>query len=280
MSQHPSAVSAGERTIDGRRPVALVTGGTRPGRVGAAVALELARAGCDVVLTERPGGTAAGPEHRATVRYGLLAVVPEAAVGVEALDLEQDDPSAWGAGLAARIPRLDVLVHNASLYEPTPLAELGGPGGRATFDRFMRTNAVAPVLLSVALAPLLRASTLRGGGAIVAMGDIHALGETGRARTGFTAYAMSKAALTEGIMTLARELAPNVRVNMVAPGWVAPPAHPAGAGPGARERYLGRTTLGREGTPEEAAAAVRFLALEATYTVGQVLRVDGGWSRT
>jgi pteridine reductase len=86
---------------------------------------------------------------------------------------------------------------------------------------------------------------------------------------------MSKAALLEMTLVLARELAPRVRVNAVAPGVVAFASHEDDA---ARKKYLSRVPLARAGTPRDAAKAVRWLALDATYCTGEVIRVDGGRS--
>lgn len=246
------------------RPVALITGATRPGRVGPAIARRLAAAGCHVIVTCRDQRTdnaiitdAALPPASGVVRLALddLGAVDRAA-----------------ADLARVLPRLDVLVHNASLYEPTPLATLSAE----QLDRFFRVNAVAPLLLSRGLAPMLARSALPGGASIVALADIHALGENGQPRRDFYAYGLSKAALVEAVLILARELAPRVRVNAVAPGVVAFPTSGHESDDAAQARYLTRVPLARAGTPDDAAAAVRWLALEARYTTGQVLRVDGG----
>ncbi|MBX3404464.1 MAG: SDR family oxidoreductase [Phycisphaeraceae bacterium] len=249
----------------GDRPVALVTGGAR--RVGRAVCLSLARAGCDVVLTYNR--SAADAERTAAEARSL-------GVRAEPVELRIDDGAAPGAAsrIATLSPRWDVLVHNASSYEPSPLPGL-------TAERAQRdyaVNALAPLLLSRALAPALAASSLPGGGAIVAMADIHALGEHGLPRANFISYAMSKAALVEMVRSLARELAPRVRVNAVAPGVVAWPEAGHESHEPAQREYLARVPLGRAGTPEDAAEAVRWLALDAHYVTGQVLRLDGGRS--
>jgi pteridine reductase len=138
-----------------------------------------------------------------------------------------------------------------------------------------RVNALGPLLLTKALAGAMRESEMAGGGAVVAMCDIHAMGLP---RSGFAGYAMSKAALVEMVRSLARELAPRVRVNGVAPGVVAWPEAGYEADAGAQAAYLKRVPLGRAGTPEDAAGVVCWLALEATYLTGQVVRVDGGRS--
>ena len=124
---------------------------------------------------------------------------------------------------------------------------------------------------------MLGASEMRGGGSIVAMCDIHAMGEHGLPRSrDFAAYAMSKAALAEMVRTLARELAPRVRVNGVAPGVAAWPDTGHESDAAAQQAYLGRVPLGRAGTPEECAEVVRWLALDATYLTGEIVRFDGG----
>lgn len=242
-------------------PTAVVTGGAL--RVGRAICLALARAGMDIALTYRSSEREAADLVRAVTDLGRVA---------RAFPVELDDPAAveaLGRRLATDLPRLDVLVHNASVYGPTPLAGLTAE----TALRQYRVNALAPLLLSRALAGRLAGSALPGGGAIVAMCDIHALG---RPRRDFTAYGMSKAALAEMVQTLARDLAPGVRVNGVAPGVVAFPEQGYESTPELQRKYLSRVPLGRSGTPEDAAEAVRWLALDARYTTGEILRIDGG----
>lgn len=247
------------------RPVALVTGGAR--RVGGAICRALARAGCDIHLT----CLTSDAEARALVKE-LSALNARAC----AHKLDLSDPSAvesFVGKVLSELPRLDILVHNASAYAATPLAEVTAE----QYERMHRINALSPLLLSRGLAPLLSRSPMSGGGAIVALCDIHAMGLP---RAHYSAYAMSKAALAEMVRTLAIELAPSVRVNAVAPGVVAwhddgAPHEPDAQG---RARYLTRVPLGRVGTPEDAAEAVRWLAMDAKFTTGQIIRVDGGRS--
>jgi pteridine reductase len=225
--------------------VAIVTGAMR--RVGRAIALELERAGCSVLGTSR---TSPDPLLR--------------------LDLDNlEGAERWAAGLARALPRLDVLVHNASIYGPTPLDTLGA----GDLLRYYRVHAAAPLLITGRLAPLLRGSALPAGGAVVAMADMHVLG---RPRRDFSAYAMSKAALVEMVRTLARDLAPRVRVNAVAPGVVAWPESGSESDAPAQEAYVRRVPLARAGTPQDAAGVVRWLALEAGYVTGEIVRLDGG----
>ncbi|MDX9912099.1 MAG: SDR family oxidoreductase [Phycisphaerales bacterium] len=243
------------------RPIAMVTGATR--RVGLAIARAMARSGFDLVLTYNTGSG-----RLAEVRDELEPL--GAGVVFEHLDLTDLGASeSLAARLAEDLPRLDVLVHNASAYVPTPLAQTTA----ASVESLMRVHAIAPLLITKHLAPRLAQSALPGGGAIVAMGDIHALG---RPRRDFAAYAMSKAALVEMVRSLARDLAPRVRVNGIAPGVVAFPDEGHESDPAAQEAYLRKVPLERSGTPDDAAEVVRWLALDAHYVTGEIVRVDGG----
>ncbi len=245
------------------RPVALVTGGAR--RVGRAICQALAAAGCDVVLSYRHSDEDARSLERELRAGGADARSMELDLGDLAL------VQRTAALLAAELPRLDIVVHNASMYAPSPLETLDAEDLLANY----RVNAAAPLLLTRGLLPLLRRSSLPGGGAVVCLCDIHAMG---RPRKGFYAYAMAKAALAEMVRGLALELAPLVRVNGVAPGVVAFPESGPESDPAMQERYLSRVPLGRSGTPEEAANAVKWLAIDATYVTGEIVRIDGGRS--
>ena len=221
--------------------VALVTGAGV--RVGAAIARHLGRHGWQVAghyLRHRPRGLAAALQA----------------------DLSTPDgPDALAAAFRARFGRLDLLVNGAAGFDERPLADTDA----AAWDAQLDLNARAPLLLTRALAPLLR----RAGGSVVNVADV---GGGLVAWRGFAAYCASKAALVRITECLALELAPRVRVNAVAPGTVLWPEHY----PAARRRALAaRIPLGRAGTPEDVAAAVLFLA-EAPYVTGVVLPVDGG----
>ncbi|VAX39973.1 hypothetical protein MNBD_PLANCTO03-1408 [hydrothermal vent metagenome] len=254
--------------FSGERPIALVTGGAR--RVGRAICLGLAARGLDVLLTYRTSHEQA----EATCER-----IRSAGVNASAAHLDLSDTGivqTWSDTLAAALPRLDVLVHNASIYEPSPLETLDTD--RAA--RQYQVNALAPLALTAALAPLLARSDLPGSGSVVAMLDIHAESSPllGNPRRNHAAYAMSKAALGAMVRSLAVDLAPGIRVNGLAPGVIAWPETGPDADPAMQERYLSRVPLERAGTPEDAAAAVAFLALDAAYITGQVLAVDGGRS--
>lgn len=250
-----------EIQLDGRRPVALVTGGAV--RVGRAICLELARCGCDILLTYLTR-----PDAAAEARSQVAALGGHAdCASLDLADLAAVE--SFAARVAGLTPRLDILVHNASTYAPTPLAAVTP----ADLLRNYSVNAAAPLLLTRGLAMRLAQSALPGGGAVVAMSDMHA---TGRPRRDFSAYAMSKAALGEMVRTLAIDLAPKVRVNGLAPGVVAFPDSGFESDPDMQARYLQRVPLKRAGTPEDAAKTVRWLALEAHYITGEMIRLDGG----
>ena len=237
------------------RPVALVTGGAR--RLGAAIARALHAAGFDVVLHC----------HRSRAEADALAAALDAARAGSTLVLQAD--------LAEfdRLPELvantigwhghlDALVNNASAFFPTPLGE----ATPAQWDALFAANARAPFFIAQAAAPHLRATR----GAVVNLTDIHAE----RPLREHAVYGMSKAALVHMTRALALELAPEVRVNAIAPGAILWPEE--GKSDAAKTALLARTPLGRTGTPEEVAEAVRWLLQDARYTTGQVLRLDGG----
>lgn len=243
----------------------MVTGAAH--RVGRAIALRLAERGCDLVLTW----------HRTPIDATEAQVrALGARVTSHRCDLADDQQLAQLIEtVRAQHDVLDVLVHNASTYAPSPL----GPGLADAANGNWRANALAPLLLSSELAPLLSRSQLPGKGCVVAMLDVHALGwPAGSPRLGHIAYAMSKAALAEMVRSLALELAPSMRVNGVAPGVVAWPTAGPEADPAMQRRYLASVPLGRAGTEHDAADAVAYLALDAAYVTGQVLVVDGGRS--
>jgi pteridine reductase len=231
--------------------------------VGRATCRALARSGCDIDLTYCQSA-----DEAQVVAEELRAMGAD----VEALALDLDDLASvdqfaerYGSGGR----ELDVLVQNASAYTPTALADVTADEAM----RFYRINALAPLVLSRGVSAALAASVMDGGGSIVAMCDIHAMG---RPRRSFAAYGMSKAALGEMVHILALELAPEVRVNGVAPGVVAFPERGYESDPEMQARYLKRVPMERSGRPEDAAEAVRWLALDARYTTGEIVRVDGG----
>lgn len=246
-------------TSASERPRALVTGAAH--RVGRAVALELARRGLDLVLTWNTSRSACE-----STAEDCRAIDPAARVETVHLALEDDEAvRALGDRLASE--GLDAVVHNASRYRRTPFDSLDSEEVLLHF----RINAMAPLVLTSRLAPALRRSRLERGGAVVCLGDIHAMGRPRREHAGYLA---SKGALDRVVESLAVELAPEVRVNGVAPGVVAWAEDDLT--PEQRVRYVEAIPLGREGTLEEAAETVAWLLLEAGYVNGTVVPLDGG----
>lgn len=254
--------------MSARRPHAVVTGGS--GRVGRAIARTLARSGLDVTVTWRADQAGALQtvdmcrQDSAASASGHAAT--HHAVGLDLTDL--DAVRRVGAELDRR--GVDVLVHNASVYEPQALGAMTADH----IERHLRVHVTAPMLLVQALHPSLRRSALPGRGAVICMTDMHL---EGRPYAAHAAYFASKAGLDALVRCLAVEMAPEVRVNAVAPGVV---AWPESAAADMRQRYESRIPLGRAGTPEDAAECVRWLALDAHYVTGESIRVDGGrWLR-
>lgn len=237
------------------RPVALVTGAAR--RVGAAIARRLHAAGYDLALHYRQSRT----DMDALVAE-LEDARPDSTLALQA------DLDAWDrlpelvAHTVGRFGRLDALVNNASAFTPTPLGTITPDA----WDSQFLTNARAPLALAQAAAPHLAAS----GGAIVNLTDIYAE----RPLRDHLVYCMSKAALVAATRGLALELAPRVRVNAIAPGAILWPD--SGKSEAAKAALLAKTPLARTGDEHEVAEAVRWLLQDATYTTGQVLRLDGG----
>jgi pteridine reductase len=239
--------------------VALITGGAR--RIGAAIVAALHAEGLNVVIHYRRSQAEA---EALADRLNALRPASAASLAADLLDTTAI------AGLAERavrcFGRLDALVNNASSFFPTPLGTLDA----AAWDDLVGTNARAPVFLTQALAAELR----RNAGAVVNIADIHAEFPL-RAHL---AYNVGKAGLLAATRSLARELGPEARVNAVAPGANLWPEGSGSVDAAARRRILDQCILKRAGTPEDIAAAVRFLILDALYVTGQVLVVDGGRS--
>ncbi len=235
--------------------VALVTGGAR--RVGAAITRALHTAGCRVVVhcnRSRSDADALADELN-TLRTDSAAVEVADLLDLDALTkMVARAESRWGA--------LDVLVNNASTFFPTPVGDVTG----AQWDDLIGTNLRAPFFTAQAAAP----SLARRGGAIVNIVDIHAT----KPMKGHPVYSSAKAGLAMMTRSLARELAPHVRVNGVAPGAVLWPEH--GLESAVKQQIIDATALKRQGTPDDVAQAVRFLALDAPFVTGQILAVDGG----
>jgi pteridine reductase len=227
-------------------------------RIGSAVARALGQAGYDLALHA----------HRSVKSLETLAAELRGLgrqVSLYSADLS--DPRGvdeLGARVRAAHPTLDVVVHNAGLYERVAFESIS----REQYRTMLSVNLDAPFFLTQALLPSLRAAVQP---LVVHLTDIG--GE--RAVSHYAHYSVSKAALVMLTRALAVELAPHVRVNAVSPGTV---AFPESFDVAAREAILQSIPMGREGSVEDVARVVVFLAREAPYITGQVLTVDGGRS--
>ncbi|MGK4593418.1 SDR family NAD(P)-dependent oxidoreductase [Amycolatopsis sp. w19] len=237
--------------LDGR--VALVTGGTRG--IGLATARALADAGATVVLTGRDEAKAKEAAAAAGAASGLALDVTDAKA-----------VSTLVRGVAKEHGKLDIVVANAGIMEDALLGMIR----EELVDTTLSTN-VAGTLHTVQAAA--RAMMRKKTGAIVVLASI--VGEHGSA--GQTVYAASKAAVANIARSAAKELGRSgIRVNAVAPG-VIDTDLTSGLTEDAKAENIGKTPLGRLGTPEDVANAIRFLVSDdASFITGQVLGIDGG----
>lgn len=235
----------------------LITGGAR--RVGAHVARLLHQQGMRIAIHYRSS------EHEALMlaeeleraRAGSVALMQADLLDTAALPTLIDEA-------VVRFGRIDVLINNASSFYPTPVQS----ATEADWEDLIGTNLRAPFFLSRAAASYLKMV----GGCIVNMIDIHAQ----RPLKNYPIYSAAKAGLAMLTRSLARELAPEVRVNGVAPGTILWPE--AGLDPAVQQEILARTPQKRAGSPDDVARAILFLVRDADYITGQVIAVDGGRS--
>ena len=239
--------------------VALVTGGAK--RIGSAIIKKLHTSGYNTIIHYRNSKESA--EALATELNALRA---NSAVCISA-DLNKTDAiqqlaenalTAWG--------HIDALVNSASCFYPTPV----GNTTESQWDELISSNMKAPFFLSQALAPALKKQQ----GAIVNIADIYA--EKPLATR--TVYCMAKAGNVMLTQSLARELAPYIRVNGVAPGAILWPEHGGASDHNSQQRLLDKIPLARTGLPTDIADTVLFLLRDAPYITGQIIAVDGGRS--
>ncbi len=233
---------------------ALITGGAV--RLGRAVATALHEAGFSVALHYR---ASSGAARSLAEEFGGALLVQADLSTVEGCASVVDAVNRWGG--------VDVLVNSAAAWEACPVEQIDP----VRWDAMQALNVRAPFLLTQGLLASLRASELPGGGLVLNITDI--AGE--RPARGYAHYNVSKAGLTMLTRTLALELAPQVRVNGIAPGTVLPPEELPD------EQLIAiRDTIpaGRFGTARDIARAAIYFALHAPYVTGQVLAVDGGRS--
>jgi NAD(P)-dependent dehydrogenase (short-subunit alcohol dehydrogenase family) len=233
------------------RRVALVTGAAK--RLGRAVALRLADEGCDLVI-----------HYRSSEREALDTVAEVEKLGRHAFAVSADltkvsEIQNLFEKATRQFGRLDILINSAANFLETPFAQ----ATEADWDGSLNSNLKAPFFCAQAAAPLLKSSS----GVIVNFADIGGL----MGWPGFIPHSISKAGVIMLTRALAKELAPEVRVNAIAPGTITMPGDP----PEWQQDYIQRAPLKRSGTPADIADAVVFL-VNAKFITGQVLVVDGG----
>jgi len=236
--------------------VVLITGGAK--RVGAATCRRLHAAGANLMLHYRES---AGEARLLQAELNHQRKDSVALIQADLLDLAKlqslVDQTLQSFG------RIDALVNNASSFFQTPVGEITV----GQWEDLIGTNLRAPLFLVQAAAAALK----KAQGAVVNITDIHAE----RPLKNYVVYSVAKAGLVGLTRSLARELAPEVRVNAVAPGPILWPDDDA-FDELSRQRIISHTPLKREGTPEDIAKAVHFLLADATYVTGETINVDGG----
>lgn len=242
-------------TLDGR--TVLITGAAR--RIGATIAQQLHAAGANIAIHFRSSESDAGElsDSLNKKRPGSASVFQADLAETAACETLVDTASAWNG-------RLDVLINNASAFYPTPLGNIT----ETHWDDLVDSNLKAPIFLAQASWSHLEKSS----GTIVNIVDIHAR----RPLRNYSVYVAAKAGLEMLTRSLAKEMAPAVRVNGVAPGAILWPEDDMTDA--TRGNILRQVPMGRSGAPEDIAACVLFLVQDATYTTGHVVAVDGGRS--
>jgi pteridine reductase len=237
--------------------VALVTGAAR--RIGATIARTLHAQGADVAIHYR------GSAGEAVDLAEQLNTQREDSAATFTADLTDiGDIEALGAAVTGWQGRLDILVNNASSFYPTPVGDIT----EQHWNDLIGTNLKAPLFLSQAVTPALRESN----GVIVNIVDVHSQ----RPLRDHAVYGPAKAGLAMLTRSLAKDLAPDVRVNGVSPGAILWPENDM---PDAtKDTILQQVPLGRAGAPDDIAGAVLYLARDAAYVTGQIIAVDGGRS--
>jgi pteridine reductase len=235
----------------------LITGGAR--RVGAHLSRTLHAAGANLVIHCHRSRDDA---DKLSAELEAIRPASTAVLSADLLDVAQLAPLVRAA--SDRFGTLDVLINNASTFYPTPIGSIDAHA----WDDLMGTNLRAPTFLAQAAAPDLR----RSQGLILNLVDIHGI----RPLRDHSVYSTAKAGLIMLTRALARELAPEVRVNAIAPGPVLWPE--SGIEDERKLKILAETPLHRAGSPDDIARAVLFFAADAPFITGQILAVDGGRS--
>jgi len=240
-----------------RNKCALITGAAR--RIGATIASRLHAEGANVAIHYRKSAQAA------TDLCAQLNAGRENSAEMFQADLNDEQQlDSLVQKVLCWSDRIDLLVNNASSFYPTPIGTVTGK----QWDDLIGSNLKAPLFLAQAAIPALKNTS----GSIVNIVDIHAQ----RPLRDHVVYCAAKAGLTMLTRSLAKDLAPSIRVNGVAPGAILWPED--NMSQDVKEKIIADVPLARQGLPADIANAVVFLARDAHYVTGQIISVDGGRS--
>lgn len=237
--------------------VVFITGGAK--RIGAALAHKLHAAGMNLAINYNKSETAAR-----ALQTELNNKRPNSVILLQGSVLDTAKLSDMIQQIIDTYERLDVLINNASTFYPTSMGKVEESGWEDLFG----TNLKAPFFLSQAAAPHLKNTQ----GCIINLVDIHGK----RPKPSYPVYSSAKAGLIMLTKALALELAPNVRVNGIAPGTILWPDEQLDET--SKQEMIAKVALKRHGSPEDIAKTALFLISDAPYITGQIIPVDGGRS--
>lgn len=235
-------------------PVAMITGAAK--RIGAAMACKLHNEGYRIIIHYGHS-----KDEAFALAEKLNSQRPDSATCLQANLCNSDEVKALGKKALDVWGQLDVLVNNASSFYPTPVGDIS----EDDWDSLVGSNVKGPLFLSQALAPALEANK----GCIINMVDMH----IDRPLPSHSVYLIAKSGLASLTQSLAIDLAPNVRVNGIAPGAILWPEREMDDAE--KDKLLSSIPLGELGTPEDIANTLSFL-VSAPYITGQIIYVDGG----
>jgi 3-oxoacyl-[acyl-carrier protein] reductase len=243
------------------RKSVLVTGASSG--IGRAIALRCARAGADLAITYRKNQEGAEATAREIRAMGRRAEVLRTDIS------RQEDIDHLAKQLQQAFARIDVWINNAGADILT--GEAGRLSRLQKLDLVLAVDVRGTVLASWAAVELMRK---RGGGSIINMAWDHV--EHGMAGENPVIYSAAKGAVASFSRSLARDVAPDIRVNILAPGFIET-AFGEEADPKFRQKVIEMTPLARWGKPEDVAGAALFLASDhAAFLTGQMIMVNGG----
>lgn len=239
--------------------IILITGGAK--RVGATITRLLHAGGANVMIHYRSSANDA-----TALQLELNRIRPGSAAIIQGDLMDLTILPRLVAETVSQFGGLDVLINNASSYYATEVGTISAED----WENLLGINLRAPLFLSQAAVPELK----KRRGCIVNITDMH----VEQPKRGYMVYSVAKAGLATLTRALAKDLAPEVRVNAVAPGPVLWPEDNPQFDEEYRQKVIAQTLLNRVGEPEDVARAVRFLIDDAPFVTGQIIGVDGGRS--